>query len=177
MTRIRKLIPFGAALLVCVSVAFADDTPTETPTDTPTQTPTITLTPTVTHTPTVTLTSTPTRTITPRVAHQGGKPLIGRSGARRLDRMNNYAPAAKEADFADVAMHAVRQVRIQATNATALGLSDVRIVTSVLAVASATGNAATPLLLAEGSDYKVVDGDITPVGDHSTELWVITYRP
>lgn len=72
---------------------------------------------------------------------------------------------------------ATKQVRIAATNAVALGLTDVSAVVSILAFVTSSGAASTKHLLDLTTDFTVASGDITPVGNHSSETWVITYRP
>jgi len=156
-------------LLFCLCApAFAvtptPDTPTQTPSSTPTDTPT----PLSTNTPT--FTATPTINVT---LQSLGKPLT----ERRRQLLNSFSPACKQADCAELSALGVRQVRIPATNATPLGLADVSTVTSILAFVASSGAPATQTLLQEPTDYTVGGGDVTPVGDHSSELWVITYRP
>lgn len=155
------------ALLLAATPAIAQ---TETPTQIPTQTPTQTL----TQTPTRTPTSTPTATNTPNVTlqHRGG--LVTH---RRLSLIKDFSPAAKAADLGELAQLSVRQVRLPATNATALGLTDVRVVTSILAYTTSSGAAATKALLVEGTDFTVANGDVTPTGNSAAQTWVITYRP
>lgn len=69
----RKYLLLAAVILLCSSIAYAQDTPTITPTDTPTITPTNTPTSTntavftATLTPTKTPTATPTETNTPTI--------------------------------------------------------------------------------------------------------------
>ena len=72
---------------------------------------------------------------------------------------------------------AIRQVKRQGTNGAALGLKDVGTVTSIIAATTADGALATQTLLTEPTDYTVAHGDITAVGNHSSETWIITYRP
>jgi len=139
-----------------------------------TATPTLTGTPTATLTPTKTLTPTPTKTSTPNdTLGQKGKLLT----AGRMATIVDFAPGAKAAQLAEILQLAVRQVRLPSTNATALGLTDVGTVTSIEAFVLSSGAAASKALLTPGTDYTVHAGDVTPVGDHSSELWVITYRP
>jgi len=169
-----KLIRLLLVLAVSLGVAGrASATPTAT--GTATNTPTVTNTPTITGTPTITPTPTPTPTIVR--AGAGGSSLLGRAGERRLDRMNNYSSAAKEADLADIATSAVRSVNRLATNATAFQMSDVRTVVAIYAFVASTRAPATKTLLEENTDFTVSNGDITPIGDHSTEVWVVLYRP
>ena len=160
-----------AALLATASAGLAQtNTPTSTPTHTPTHTPT--------STPTLTPTLTPTRT--PAATHTPNNTLLQRGErltGRRLSLLEDFSPAGKAADLGDIVSLGVRQVRLPATNATALGLTDVGTVTSILAFTASSGAAATKALLVEGTDFTVSGGDITPAGDASTQLWVITYRP
>jgi hypothetical protein len=116
--------------------------------------------------------------------------------AQRLQMLNDYDPALHRADLGgliaehdahlaandtelalqdtDVATR-TKTVLIEATNAVALGLTDVTTVIAILAITTATGAAATKLLLDITTDYTVAAGDVTPVGDHSAETWVIHY--
>lgn len=170
MRRIARLLVAVLLAVAPVTVHAQADTPTQTPTLTPTQTPTRTPTLTPTLTPTSTPTSTPTINVT---LEQRGALLTD----KRVSLLRDYAPGAKAANFGEVLRLGTRQVRLPATNATALGLTDVRVVTSIVAFTTATGAAATKALLVEGTDFTVSGGDITPSGNSSAQTWVITYRP
>lgn len=158
------------AVLVLVAFAgsaFAQDTPT------PANTATITRTPTVTSTPTRTPTLTPTRTINPALTPAGQKV----TGTDRLTKIIQAAPGAQAGNLAEILGLAARVIKIKATNATALGRTDIVRVKTILAFTTSTGAPATQTLLVEGTDYTVANGDVTPVGDHSAETWVIAYTP
>ena len=98
---------------------------------------------------------------------------------RRLDKLLASCPGctADQGNLADIIQLATRQVSKISTNATALGLDDVGVVTSILAFTTTTMAPASKMLPEYGVDYTVAGGEITPIGNHSTETWVITYRP
>lgn len=127
--------------------------------------------------PPATPTFTPTRTPPPTYANPStqvkGQPVTD----DRIGDIINFAPGAQRGDLAEILKLGVRQIKRQGTNATALGLTDVGTVTSILAFTTSTGAGATKTLLVEPDDYTVANGDITPVGDHSAQTWLITYRP
>ena len=154
------------------------ETPTETPTDTPTATNTPTDTPTQTPTITATATKTPTFTATPTKTPNRSLQTPGTRLTTKLrSLLQDFSPAGKAAGVADLIGLCGRQRTLPATNATALGLTDVSTVTSVEAFVTTSGAPASKTLLLETVDFTVGGGDITPVGDHSAETWGITYRP
>jgi len=109
-------------------------------------------------------------------------PSIKTPGTRltteRMHQLTSFAGVGgKTGKLAELYSLAVRQIKRQGTNATALGLSDVDTVTSIIAFTTSDGAAATKALLVEPTDYTVGNGDITPVGDASAQTWIITYRP
>jgi len=72
--------------------------------------------------------------------------------------------------------YTMKQVVIAgAAASTALSLTDVVSVESILAFVTATGAPATKTLLAVTTDYTVASGDITCVTDQSANTLVITY--
>lgn len=91
--------------------------------------------------------------------------------------LQDFSPGAKAAGLADLIGLADRNRTLIATNATPLGLNDVTTVTTIEAFTTTTGAPAAKMLLLENIDFTVGGGDITPVGDHSAETWVIHYRP
>lgn len=127
-----------------------------------------------TSTPTATPTNTPTRTPTVNTSLQQRGTRLTKS---RVDTLLSTSPAAKQGNMAEVLQLGVRQIRHRATNEVALGLTDIGTVTSILAFTTSSGAGATKTLLVEGTDFSVRAGDIVPIGDHSAETWVITYRP
>lgn len=165
----RLVALLAVAILATATVALGQDTPTPTETATPTHTHT------PTHTPTNTPTVTPTNTPNVTLKDLAGSP--GRLTAAQISDLVDFAPGAKRAGFDKIVRAGVRQVRLPATNATALGLRDVRVVTSIVAFVAADGAPATKALLAENVDFTVVNGDVIPAGDSSAQIWVITYRP
>lgn len=183
MTRTRMLVGALLAALVILptwaeaqSPTVTEGPATATPTEVPataTPTHTATLTPTV---PTATPTHTHTPTITPTI--NVSRVQIGqRLTQARLNRLTNFCPGCRAGNLSEILQLGVRQVQVKATNATALGLEDVGVVTSILAFVNASGAPATQTLLIEGTDYTVADGDVTPAGDASAQTWLITYRP
>lgn len=172
MTMLRRLTLIAVVLTAVLLLHTAAHAQTATPTRT--ATPTLTPTPTQTPTPTRTPTPTPTPTLTPNLTLQTpAAPL----NAKIRSLLNDYSPASKAANLASILGLASRQRTLPATNATALGLTDVTTVTSVEAFTTSTGAPATKTLLLQNIDFTVGGGDITPIGDHSAETWVITYRP
>lgn len=157
-----------------LSVLYAQPNMVDTPTNiyllveqcpatpTPTETPTPTVTP--TGPPAQTPTRTPNNTLAVR-----GAPL--RAACLFLIATS---PAFIAADFCTLLGLELREVRVPGTNATPLGLGDVTTVTSI----KAHNGAGTLLgLRREGIDFTSTRYDVTPIGDHSGELWVIDYRP
>ncbi len=114
---------------------------------------------------------------------------VEKTREQRLNLLNDHDPALKLANLkgfieehdASLASQATgigertKTVRMASTNAVALGLDDVGTVIAILAFVTASGAPATKTLLAVTTDYTVAAGDITPVGNHSTETWVIHY--
>jgi len=187
----RQLLLVAAIIAASTSAAFGTATPTRTPTLTPTLTPTITETPTSTptRTPTSTATATPTRTPTytptstatlthtPTITPTPNDTLVQRGtrfNSTTQQLLEGFSLSAKKLGFYNLLRLFVRQVRIPASNATALGLGDVGSVTSIVSFA-ADGTDAE--LMLPNTDYVVVGNDVVPVGDHSSEIWLITYRP
>jgi hypothetical protein len=143
-----------------------------------------------TDTPTVTATATPTATVT-ATGTITPTPALANLTTREGELLESYDPALKQAALATkiqsliTAVNTlttasgvrVKQVKTAATNATALGLSDVGTVISIVAFTTSSGAIAAKGILAEGAgaDYTVAAGDVTPVGDHSSQTWVITY--
>lgn len=110
--------------------------------------------------------------------------MISNLTARALDFLNRGDPAMREGELGtllnslvDATNDRVKQVRIDATNAVALGLTDVGDVISILAFTTSGLAIASKALLDVTTDYAVAGGDVTPVGDHSAQTWVITYTP
>jgi len=161
---IARLLIGALVLALSAGGAQAQDTPTTTPTVTPTSTPTFT----ATNTPTLTPTHTPNTTLA-----KIGKPFNVET--KRL--LEGFSPAAKQLGLYDLLSLSVRQVRVPATDETALGLSDVGTVTSILAFDASSQDPASKGLLLQGVDYSVSGRDVIPIGDHSGEIWIITYRP
>ena len=152
-----------ALLLVAATAARAVDTPT------PTNTPTNTIAPTPTFTPVP-----PTATKTPNRSLQTPGSTLNQK-TRSL--LSNFSPASKAAQLDSLIGLASRQRTLPATNATPLGLTDVAVVTSVEAFVTSSGAAAAKALLLETIDFTVAGGDVTPIGDHSSQTWIVTYRP
>ena len=80
-------------------------------------------------------------------------------------------------DLEEFLKHATRTIQIAATNATALGRRDIGTVVAIEAFTTSSGAPATKTLLHKYTDFTVGGGDVTPVGDHSAETWIIHYRP
>ncbi len=97
---------------------------------------------------------------------------------RRLELLESYDPALSQANLRGFIEESTKTVRVAATNATALGLTDVQSVVAIQAFVTASGAVAAKCLLdsGAGNDFTVANGDVTPVGDHSTETWLISYR-
>ena len=120
--------------------------------------------------------NTPTPTRTPNPSLQGTPGT--RMSTARLHQLTDFVGVGgKTGRLAELLTLSLRQVKATATNETALGLRDIGTVTSIMAFTRSSGAAATKTLLTQPTDYTVANGDITPVGDHSLETWVITYRP
>jgi len=164
MVKLSTLVLLGTLWAAAGFAQTATNTPTATPTLTPTATRTLTPTNTRTATPTV------TNTANVSISEYTGKRLT----AKRLQDVNTYP---ERANLPDLFRGAIRSVMIGATNATALGRDDIGTVVGILCF-NKTGRASCTKGLEEpGVDYTVANGDVTPVGDHSTELWLICYRP
>lgn len=167
--------PTPTATLTPTETATPTETPTETPTATPTDTPLPTQTPTFTRTPTVTVTPTWTPDVT--LLERGECTTLAKRQRRRED-LNRVSSG-----LGDIVALSTRQIRVAATNATTLKdrdgrtICDVALVTSIEAFVAADGSPAAQTLLIQGTDYTVTNGTVVPIGDHSTELWVVTYRP
>jgi hypothetical protein len=129
---------------------------------------TATPTPTATRTLTFTPTNTPNRSLqTPST----------RLTSKTRSFLQDFSLSAKAAGLGNLIGLCDRNRTLIATNATPLGLTDVTTVTTVEAFTTSTGAGAAKTLLLENIDFTVGGGDITPVGDHSAETWVIHYRP
>jgi len=171
-------------LLIGNGRAAAQDTPTPTETVPPTATETA-VPPTATATavpPTATFTRTPTNTSTPTWTPNVTLQTPGtKLTARKLSIIDNSSPASKMAGLGEIVSLGVRQVRLPGQDGSgtpaSLGLSDVSVVTSIEAYVAADGSAASKVLLAETTDYKVIGGDIYLYSNQSANLLVITYRP
>lgn len=71
--------------------------------------------------------------------------------------------------------YVLKQVVLDGTNGTTLGLQDVISVSSIQAYVTATGAPATKTLLSLTTDYTVANGDITCVTDQTLNTLVINY--
>jgi hypothetical protein len=83
-------------------------------------------------------------------------------------------------DLREFLRNSSRNFCIRATNATRFNRSDIGEVVEVRSYVATGGSAGAPstqMRKFKGADYTVANGDMTPVGDHSTEEWCVTYRP
>lgn len=151
------------------------------PEDTVSPTPTPTSTPTPTDTPTRTPTNTPT--VTPTPTHGAAVPTLTDDEKRQID---DFSPSNSAIGFARRILTriinslngATRMRRVAGTNATALSMEPASEVIAIMAFTTSSGAAASKALLDFTTDYTLspTTGAITPVGDHSTQTWLVHYR-